>query len=126
MRADIEAIIGVNRNTRGILGNTMQNRIEPLSNKTTTREVINLVRDNDPFNNHTSSVNDSARIHNNNATNSSNIGDSETRHKRKHSHSSSNDSSNDSSNHSSNHNHGHRHKRSHGHGKSRNYERRRK
>src|SRR6266699_1271559 len=83
MRADIEAIIGVNRNTRGTLGNTMQNRIEPLSNKTTTREVRNLVRNNDPFNNHESSVNESARIHNNNATNSSNIGDPETRHKRK-------------------------------------------
>ena len=116
MRADIEAIIGVNRNTRGTLGNTMQNRIEPI---TTTREVRNLVRDNDPFNNHTSSANDSTRIRNNNATNSSSTGDPETRHKRKHSHSSSN------SNHSSNHNHGHRHKRSHGH-RSHSHERRRK
>jgi hypothetical protein len=119
MRADIEAIIGVNRNTRGTLGNIRQNRIEPTR---TTREVRNLVRDNDPFNNHTSSVNDTARIRNNNAANSSNTEDPERRHKRKHSH------SNSSSNHGSNHNHSHshRHKRSHSHGKSHNHERRRK
>jgi hypothetical protein len=117
MRADIEAIIGVNRNTRGTLANIRQNRIEPTR---TTREVRNLVRDNDPFNNHTSSVNDSARIRNNNAANSSNTEDPERKHKRKHSH------SNSSSNHGSNHNHSHRHKRSHSHGKSHNHERRRK
>jgi hypothetical protein len=119
MRADIETLLSDYRNKKS-LGGSMKNKIEPVSNKTTTREVKNLVRDKNPFNNHTSSIDDSARVHNNNTTNSSNTGDPETRHKRKHNHSSS------SSNHSSNHNHGHRHKRSHGHGKSHNYERRRK
>jgi ABC-type Zn2+ transport system substrate-binding protein/surface adhesin len=106
---------------RKSLGKSRKTKIEPVPTKTTTEEVRNLVHDNNPFNNHRSSVNDSTKIPNNNATNSSNTEELKLRHKRKHNHSNSN------SDHSSNHNHGHKHKRSHhSHGKSHNHERRRK
>jgi len=124
MRADIETLLTEYRNKKS-LGNPMKNKIEPLSSKTTTREVRNLVRDNNPFNNNlTSSNNKNTRNHGNNniilsegtpISNNDDTKELETSHKRRRTHKHNHNRSNASdSSHSRRHKHSHGQNHSHG------------